>query len=161
MKLIRAIVREERLPFVRKALESRGVYGMTVTHVQGRGEQAGVHLQFRCGILNIDLLPKIAIEIVVKDDQADMVIDDVCTAAHLGKQGDGRVFQFLRAAQVLRMLFEPGAPVLSPGSPCFFIFSDSPPIFIQQISIYTMEGNFHPPERGCPSQKTGDFNEHR
>jgi nitrogen regulatory protein P-II 1 len=92
MKLIRAVIREERLPFVRKALESRGVYGMTVAHVQGRGEQAGVHLQFRGGILNIDLLPKLAIDIVVKDDQADRVIDDVCTAAHVGKQGDGRVF---------------------------------------------------------------------
>jgi nitrogen regulatory protein P-II 1 len=92
MKLIRAIIREERFPFVRKALESRGVFGMTVVQVQGRGEQAGIHLQFRGGILNIDLLPKLAIDIVVRDDQADMVIDEVCAAAHLGKQGDGRVF---------------------------------------------------------------------
>jgi len=92
MKLIRAVIREERLPFVRKALDSRGVYGMTVAPVQGRGEQAGVRLQFRGGILNIDLLPKLAIDIVVKDDQADMVIDDVCIAARLGKQGDGRIF---------------------------------------------------------------------
>jgi nitrogen regulatory protein P-II 1 len=94
MKLIRAVIREERLPFIRKVLESRGVYGMTVAPVRGRGEQAGIHLQFRGGILNIDLLPKVAIDIVVKDDLADLVIDEVCTAARLGKQGDGRIFLF-------------------------------------------------------------------
>ena len=92
MKLIRAVIREERFPFVRKALESRGVYGMTVSSVMGRGEQQGVHLQFRGGILNIDLLPKLAIDIMVKDDQAGAVIDAICSAACLGKQGDGRIF---------------------------------------------------------------------
>ncbi len=92
MRLIRAIIREERFPFVRKALESQGVYGVTVAPVQGRGEQQGVHLQFRGGILNIDLLPKLAIDIIVKDELADVVIDTVCAAARLGKQGDGRIF---------------------------------------------------------------------
>jgi nitrogen regulatory protein P-II 1 len=100
MKLIRAIIREERLPFIKKALESRGMYGMTVAPMQGRGEQRGIHLQFRGGILNIDLLPKLAIDIIVKDDRADRVIDDVCTAARPGKQGDGRIFLF--------PVFEPG-----------------------------------------------------
>jgi len=92
MKLIRAIIREERLPFIQKALESKGVYGMTVAPVQGRGEQRGIHLRFRGGILNIDLLPKISIDIIVKDEQVEAVIDTVCTAARLGKQGDGRIF---------------------------------------------------------------------
>ena len=92
MKLIRAIIREERLPFVQKALETGGVYGMTVASVQGRGEQLGIHLQFRGGILNIDLLPKISIDIIVKDEQVEAVINIICTAARLGKQGDGRIF---------------------------------------------------------------------
>ncbi|NYT07914.1 MAG: P-II family nitrogen regulator [Methanomicrobiales archaeon] len=92
MKLIRAIIREERLPFVQKALAGQGVYGMTIGQVQGRGQQQGVHLQFRGGILNIDLLPKVSIDVVVNDEQAAMVIDVVSAAAREGKQGDGRIF---------------------------------------------------------------------
>ena len=92
MKLIRAVIREERLPFVQKALAGLGIYGMTIGQVQGRGQQLGIHLQFRGGILNIDLLPKVSIDIVVKDEQVEIVIDSVCDAARLGKQGDGRIF---------------------------------------------------------------------
>lgn len=92
MKLIRAIIREERLPFVQKALAGQGVYGMTTGQVQGRGQQHGIHLQFRGGILNIDLLPKISIDIIVKDERVETVLDTVCDAARLGKQGDGRIF---------------------------------------------------------------------
>ena len=92
MKLIRAIIREERLPFVQKALATQEVYGMTIGQVQGRGLQHGVHLQFRGGILNIDLLPKISVDIVVKDERVETVIETVCAAACLGKQGDGRIF---------------------------------------------------------------------
>jgi nitrogen regulatory protein P-II 1 len=88
MKLIRAIIREERLPFVQKALATQEVYGMTIGQVQGRGLQHGVHLQFRGGILNIDLLPKISVDIIVKDER----VETVCAAACLGKQGDGRIF---------------------------------------------------------------------
>ncbi len=91
MKLIKAIIREERVPFVQKALESIEVSGMTIFPVQGRGEQQGIHLQFRGGILNIDFLPKIAIEIVVKDNLIDPVIHEICRAARTGKQGDGRI----------------------------------------------------------------------
>ncbi len=93
MKLIRAIIREERLPFVQKALDRISVHGMTVSLARGRGEQHGIHLQFRGGILNIDLLPKISLDIVVKDEQADLVIETICAAARLGKPGDGRIFQ--------------------------------------------------------------------
>lgn len=65
---------------------------MTIGQVQGRGQQQGVHLQFRGGILNIDLLPKVSIDVVVNDEQAAMVIDVVSAAAREGKQGDGRIF---------------------------------------------------------------------
>ena len=92
MKLIHALIREERFPFVRKALESIGVYGMTIAQAEGRGEQHGIHLQFRGGILNVDLLPKIHIEIVVKDEIENNVIEQICTAARIGKPGDGRIF---------------------------------------------------------------------
>ncbi len=66
MKLIRAIIREERVPFVKKALDDEGIFGMTVKEVQGRGEQKGLSLQYRGGILAIELLPKVSIDIFVR-----------------------------------------------------------------------------------------------
>lgn len=92
IKLVRAIIREERVPYVQKALADRNIYGMTVSSVMGRGEQGGIHLQFRGGIFNIDLLPKTAIDIVVHDDQVEVVIERILSAARLGKEGDGKIF---------------------------------------------------------------------
>jgi nitrogen regulatory protein P-II 1 len=93
MKMIKAVIRPERLDFVKKALESHGYYGMTITDVMGRGDQKGISLQFRGGIMSIDLLPKTALEIVVKDEDAGKVIDLVMEAAKTGKMGDGKIFQ--------------------------------------------------------------------
>ena len=93
MKMIKAVIRPERLDFVKKALESHGYYGMTITDVMGRGEQKGISLQFRGGIMSIDLLPKTSLEIVVKDEDAGKVIDLVMEAAKTGKMGDGKIFQ--------------------------------------------------------------------
>jgi nitrogen regulatory protein P-II 1 len=92
MKLIQALIREERFPFVKKALEAIGVFGMTISQAEGRGEQKGVQLQFRGGILNVDLLPKVCIEIVVKDEVETRVVEQICRAARIGKPGDGRIF---------------------------------------------------------------------
>lgn len=92
MKLVKAIIREERLPYVQKALADRNIFGMTISSVLGRGTQGGIHLQYRGGILNIDLLPKAAIEIVVHDDLTELVIDQILSAARLGKEGDGKIF---------------------------------------------------------------------
>ena len=91
--MIKAVIRPERLEFVKKALEKHGYYGMTVTEVMGRGEQKGIALQFRGGVMAIDLLPKISIEVVVKNEDAEKVIDLVVNTARTGKMGDGKIFQ--------------------------------------------------------------------
>jgi nitrogen regulatory protein P-II 1 len=92
MKLVKAIIREERVPYVKKALAAKDIFGMTFSSVTGRGNQGGIHLQYRGGILNIDLLPKASIEIVVHDDEAELVKDQILSAARLGKKGDGKIF---------------------------------------------------------------------
>ena len=93
MKMIKAIIRPERLDFVKKSLEDHGFYGMTVTEVMGRGDQKGISLQFRGGIMAIDLLPKTSIEVVVRNNNAEEVISLIQKAAITGKMGDGKIFQ--------------------------------------------------------------------
>jgi nitrogen regulatory protein P-II 1 len=92
MKLIRAVIREERVPFVKKALEDEGIFGMTVKEVQGRGEQKGLSLQYRGGILAIELLPKVSIDIFVRPEREEAVIQAIMKGARTGKIGDGRIF---------------------------------------------------------------------
>jgi nitrogen regulatory protein P-II 1 len=92
MKLVMAIIREERVQYVQKALADKNVYGMTVSSVMGRGSQGGIHLQYRGGILNIDLIPKVAIEMVIQDALEDTVISQILSAARVGKEGDGKIF---------------------------------------------------------------------
>lgn len=92
MKLIKAIVRPERFEFVKKALEDKGFNGMTITEVNGRGEQKGISLEYRGGLMNVDLLPKIQIELVVRDTDVDILIDTISGSARTGKIGDGRIF---------------------------------------------------------------------
>ena len=92
MKKIEAIIRPERLEQVKKALEEKGVVGMTVIQVLGRGEQKGIKLQYRGGTMDVDLLPKLKIEIYVEDGEVDCVMKNICDAARTGKFGDGRIF---------------------------------------------------------------------
>ncbi|MCC7566885.1 MAG: P-II family nitrogen regulator [Methanoregulaceae archaeon] len=92
MKMVKAIIRPERLEFVKKALEKEGIYGMTISEVMGRGDQKGISLQYRGGAMTIDLIPKIEIDIVVGDTNAEMVIQKIRDAAYTGKIGDGRIF---------------------------------------------------------------------
>ncbi len=92
MKMVKAIIRPERLEFVKKALEKEGIYGMTISEVMGRGDQKGISLQYRGGSMTVDLIPKIEIDIVVGDNNAEMVIQKIRDAAYTGKIGDGRIF---------------------------------------------------------------------
>jgi nitrogen regulatory protein P-II 1 len=92
MKMIKAIIRPERLEFVKKALENSGIFGMTVMSVEGRGDQKGISLQYRGGAIQVDMIPKVQVEIVVKDKDADPVIQAICASARTGKIGDGRIF---------------------------------------------------------------------
>jgi nitrogen regulatory protein P-II 1 len=92
MKMIKAIIKPERFEMVKKALEEKGVTGMTVTEVQGRGEQKGIILEYRGKPMVVDMLPKIQIEIVIRDKEVDEVITTIIGAAKTGQIGDGKIF---------------------------------------------------------------------
>ena len=92
MKMVVAIIRPEKLEDVKKALEEKGFVAMTVTEVKGRGEQKGIKLQFRGREIKVDLLQKVKIEMVVKDEDVDAVIDTIVKSARTGRYGDGKIF---------------------------------------------------------------------
>jgi nitrogen regulatory protein P-II 1 len=92
MKKIEAIIREERLEAVKKALEEKSYFGMTVSEVSGRGKQKGITLQWRVGEYRVDLLPKLKIELVVLDEDVTPVIDAIERNARTGDTGDGKIF---------------------------------------------------------------------
>jgi nitrogen regulatory protein P-II 1 len=92
MKLIKTIIKPERFEFVKKALEDKGLVSMTVTEVRGRGEQKGISLEYRGGLMTVDMLPKVQIEIVVKDKDVESVIAIFIDSARTGKIGDGKIF---------------------------------------------------------------------
>ncbi|NMB77793.1 MAG: P-II family nitrogen regulator [Methanomicrobiales archaeon] len=92
MKMIKAVIKPERFEFVKAALEENGFTGMTVTEVQGRGDQKGITLEYRGGHMTVDLLPTIQIEIVVEYDKVERVISTISEACRTGKVGDGRIF---------------------------------------------------------------------
>jgi nitrogen regulatory protein P-II 1 len=92
MKLIKTIIRPNKVDEVRDALEKIGVPGMTVTEVRGHGRQKGHTAIYRGKEYNVSLLPKVEIEVVVEDEIVDAVIEAVIKAARTGEIGDGRVF---------------------------------------------------------------------
>jgi nitrogen regulatory protein P-II 1 len=92
MKLVRAIIKPERFEFVKKALEDKGFVSMTTSEVRGRGTQKGISLEYRGGLMTVDMLPKIQIEIVVTEKDVDAVITTITDAARTGKIGDGKIF---------------------------------------------------------------------
>jgi nitrogen regulatory protein P-II 1 len=92
MKMIQAIIKPERFEFVKKALEDKGFVSMTISEVKGRGEQKGITLEYRGGKMVVDVLPKIKLEIVVRDKDVDELIATITGAAKTGKIGDGKIF---------------------------------------------------------------------
>ena len=92
MKKIEAIIRPEKLDDVKAALEDRGILGMTITQVSGRGRQKGIALQWRAGEYRVDFLPKIKMEIVCSDDECKTAVDIICKSARTGRVGDGMIF---------------------------------------------------------------------
>lgn len=92
MKKLEAIIREEKLDPIRKALEEIGYFGMTVTEVSGRGKQGGISLQWRVGQYRVDFLPKLKIEIVVMDEDVGTAISAITRIARTGEMGDGKIF---------------------------------------------------------------------
>jgi nitrogen regulatory protein P-II 1 len=91
MKKIEAIIREEKLDAVKKALEEHSYYGMTISQVSGRGKQKGVALRWR-EEYRVDLLPKLKIELVLLDEDVSRAIDAIVRNARTGEIGDGKIF---------------------------------------------------------------------
>ncbi|HIH69084.1 MAG TPA: P-II family nitrogen regulator [Methermicoccus shengliensis] len=92
MKKIEAYIRPEKLDEVKSALDEVGCAGMTVIDVRGRGEQRGIVLEYRGKAIEVDLLPKVKIELFVDDESVDALVDTIRRSAHTGKAGDGRIF---------------------------------------------------------------------
>ena len=102
MKLIKAIVRPNKVDEVREGLEKVGISGMTVTEVRGHGKQKGHSAIYRGKEYNVSLLPKMEIELVVADEAADEAVKAIIAAARTGEIGDGRVF-VMPVAQTYRI----------------------------------------------------------
>jgi nitrogen regulatory protein P-II 1 len=92
MKKIEAVIRPEKLDAVKDALTEKGILGMTVPNVTGRGRQKGIALQWRAGEYRVDFLPKVKIEMVVSDEECQVAIEIMCRAARTGREGDGMIF---------------------------------------------------------------------
>ena len=92
MKQITAIIKPFKLEEVRESLAEVGVSGLTVTEVKGFGRQKGHTELYRGAEYVVDYLPKVKIEVVVKDEEVERCIEAVVQAAKTGKIGDGKIF---------------------------------------------------------------------
>jgi len=92
MKMIEAIIQPFKFDEVKEALIAAGVEGMTITNVKGFGRQKGHKEIYRGSDYMVDVLPKIKVEVVAPEDQVDLIVRTIRTAAHTGKIGDGKVF---------------------------------------------------------------------
>jgi nitrogen regulatory protein P-II 1 len=94
MKKIEAIIQPHKLEDVKEALKAIGVDGMTITEVRGHGRQKGHKEVYRGMEYQVDLLPKVKVEMVISDQRADEVVRTVVNSARTGKIGDGKVFVY-------------------------------------------------------------------
>jgi nitrogen regulatory protein P-II 1 len=92
MKKIEAIIRPEKLDDVRKALETAGYPGITITEIEGHGKQKGITQQWRGEVYKMDLLPKTKIEIVALDGDQNKIVSAIQKVAGTGSVGDGKIF---------------------------------------------------------------------
>ena len=92
MKLITAIVKPFKLDDIKAALKEAGVTGMTVTEVQGFGRQAGHTEVYRGAEYTIDFVPKVRIEILAGEEEADRLAEVIADTARTGKIGDGKIW---------------------------------------------------------------------
>ncbi len=92
MKLVTAIIKPFKLQEVREALIAAGIEGLTLSEVKGYGRQKGHTEMYRGAEYTVDTLPKIKIEVVVKDDDLVTVTEAITSSAGTGKIGDGKIF---------------------------------------------------------------------
>lgn len=91
-KKIEAIIREERFNDVKEALRKIGIVGMNVIEVRGQGRQGGIVLTGRTGTYQIDMLPKLQINIILSDHNVEKTVEAIIKAARSGNMGDGIIF---------------------------------------------------------------------
>jgi len=92
MKKIEAIIRDTKLDEVKQAINRLGATGMTVTEVKGCGRQRGHRELYRSTEFIVDLLPKVKIEIVAKDEDVEKLVNAIMESARTGAIGDGKIF---------------------------------------------------------------------
>jgi nitrogen regulatory protein P-II 1 len=102
MKKIEAIIKPFKLDEVKEALGRVGIQGITMTEVKGFGRQRGHTELYRGAEYVVDFLPKTKLEVIVKNDQVDAVIEAIAGAAKTGRIGDGKIF-VCDVAQVIRI----------------------------------------------------------
>src|SRR3954468_16672636 len=102
MKKIEAIIQPHKIEEVKEALKRIGIDGMTITEVRGHGRQKGHKEVYRGQEYQVDLLPKVKIEMVVPSNRSDEVISTLAGAARTGKIGDGKIFVY-EVAEAVRI----------------------------------------------------------
>ena len=92
MKLVTALVKPFKLDDVRAALDAFGALGVTISEAQGHGRQRGHTEVYRGAEYQVDFVPKVRIEVLVEDDEAERVLDTIVESARTGKIGDGKAW---------------------------------------------------------------------
>jgi nitrogen regulatory protein P-II 1 len=94
MKKIEAIIQPFKLDEVKEALKAIGIDGMTISEVRGHGRQKGHKEVYRGQEYQVDLLPKVKLEMIIGDERLDEVVNTLTTSARTGKIGDGKIFVY-------------------------------------------------------------------
>jgi nitrogen regulatory protein P-II 1 len=102
LKKIEAIIREDKLNDVKEALREIGIVGLNVFEIRGHGRQGGITLVGRSGSYQVDLLPKLQVNIILSDQNLDETIEAILNAACTGESGDGLIF-VLPVEEVVRI----------------------------------------------------------
>lgn len=92
MKMLTAIIKPFKLDEVRESIMNAGIAGVTVSEVKGFGRQKGHTELYRGAEYQVDFLPKVKLEIAVKDEDVDRLVEAITSAANTGKVGDGKIF---------------------------------------------------------------------
>tara|TARA_Y100000310_G_C20164068_1_gene570549 strand:- start:7 stop:351 length:345 start_codon:yes stop_codon:yes gene_type:complete len=92
MKLVKAIIKPEKLPDVKRELEKEGIVGMTIYDVHGCGQQKGYTEEYRGVVHEVNLLRKVVIEVVVNDKLVNKMVSAIIRGARTGNIGDGKIF---------------------------------------------------------------------
>ncbi|MCB2190618.1 MAG: P-II family nitrogen regulator [Deltaproteobacteria bacterium] len=94
LKKIEAIIREDKLNDVKDALHDAGIRGMNVCEIRGQGRQGGITLAGRSGTYQVDMLPKMQINIILSEDNVDETIEAILKGGRTGDAGDGLIFVY-------------------------------------------------------------------